>query len=165
MAKQKGGAHPNNRSENSGSGSAQRFLKHLDRHLVRFAGKITALEERASRLSTEETVDLIVALEELHRETLLLRAEIRERLAGGSRRSAEMLEYAEESWKQLKETFAELKESLEPSHTAPTSAFQQISEDDGGEEEDDGWTSSEWDDQETEIVPTEIHPPRVGPRR
>ena len=168
MAKQKDGypkSHRDDRNEIPGSGSARRFLRHLDRHLVRFSGKITALEERANRLSTEESVDLIVTLEELQRETLLLRVEIRERLAGGSLRSAEMMEYAEESWKQLKETFAELKESLEPSHSAATSTYQRFPEFDGSEEEDDDLNSSAREERATEVVLPEIHPPRVGPRR
>jgi chromosome segregation ATPase len=167
MAKQQG-HYPNaslgDSNEISGSGSARRFLKSLDRQLVRFSGKISALEERANRLSSEEG-DLLVTLEELHRETLLLRAEIREHLAAGKRRSAEMMEYAEESWEQLKETLAELKESLGPKKSSGSAPAKRVLEDDSSEGEEDEWFAGDWEDEDTTGLRSEIHPPRVGPRR
>jgi len=126
-------------NEIPGSGSARRFLKHLDRHLQRFGGRIDSLGERVDHLSNEEEGDLILAIESLHRETVELRAEIREHLTGGKRKSAEMMEYAEEAWDQLRESFAELKENFEPEKTARMRSEGKRRPDDNGEDEDGAW--------------------------
>jgi predicted nucleic acid-binding Zn-ribbon protein len=118
-------------------------LKHLDRHLQRFGGRIDSLRERVDRLSDEEEGDLTLAIESLHRETVGLRAEIREHLSGGKRKSAEMMEYAEEAWDQLRESLAELKENFEPEKTARTRSEGRRRPDDNGEDEDGEWLGDE----------------------
>jgi len=127
-----------------GSGNARRFLKHLDRHLQRLGSRIDVLRESADRLSNEEERDLISAIESLNRETLGLRAEIREHLTGGKRKPVEMMEYAEEAWDQLRESFTELKESFEPAMTARVRSEGRRRPDDDGEDEDGEWLGNEW---------------------
>ncbi len=149
----------------SGSGEGRRFLKHLDRRLQRFSSRIDSLEERANRLSADADNDLILAVESLHRETLLLRAEIREHLAGGPRGLDEMTEYAEESWDQLREAFEELKQNLGPARpTAKPASRRRVERD---EEDEELWTldETEWLDAGQEWASPEIHPPRLGPKR
>lgn len=149
----------------SASGEGRRFLKHLDRRLQRFSSRIDTLEERANRLSADTDNDLILAVESLHRETLLLRAEIREHLAGGPRALEEMTEYAEESWDQLREAFEELKENLGPAKASARHSSRRptVTDEDDGEP----WTSddTEWLDPGQEWGSTEVHPPRLGPKR
>lgn len=151
--------------EVSGSSDGRRFLKHLDRRLQRFSSQIDSLEGRASRLANDDDADLILSVESLHRETLLLRAEIREHLASGNRSLADMTEYAEESWEQLRDTFEELKETLEPEDEVSRSAGP--SESSVGEDVDSEWEldEGEWMDVEDERAASEVHPPRVGPKR
>ena len=69
----------------SGSGEGRRFLKRLDRRLQRFGHEIDRLEARAGRLDDNDDADLVLAVESLRREALVLRAEIREQLAGARR--------------------------------------------------------------------------------
>lgn len=156
---------PADRYEAVGSGEARRFLKHLDRRLQRFSNRIDSFEERASRLSDEDDADVILAVESLHRETLLLRAEIREHLARGNQSLAELTEYAEESWAQLKETFEELRVNLEPEETAARSSGSRRGSDDEGEDEEWVWDEDEWLDGGEDLAASEVHPPRVGPKR
>lgn len=176
MAKQKSTSKRKDRGFNSdsgvgdpseilGSGSARRYLKHLDRHLQRFSNKIDSLEERANRLSNEEEGDLILDIESLHRETLLLRAEIREHLAGAKRSSAEMMEYAEESWRQLKESFGELKDSFEPKRSVETGLAMGIRIDDDSLVDRMDWQEDQWPGDDGDVVISEIHPPKSGPKR
>jgi hypothetical protein len=144
--------------EVSGSSDGRRYLKHLDRRLQRFSSQIDSLEAQASRLEDESDADLILAVESLQRETLLLRAEIREHLAGGSRSLADMTEYADECWEQLRDTFEELKENLEPEDEVSKLAGPIESPDDEDQDED-------WTDPDDESSVPEVHPPRVGPKR
>jgi uncharacterized phage infection (PIP) family protein YhgE len=153
------------RPEVRSSGEGRRFLKHLDRRLQQLSHQIDSFEKRVTRLSDKNEADLSLAVESLYRETLLLRAEIRGLLAGGGRSLANMTQYAEESWEQLRETFEELKENLEPQEqSTKLSGSRGDSED---SEEDEAW---DWDDEESfaggdEWVDSEVHPPRAGPKR
>ena len=130
-----------------------------------FINQIDSLEGRASRLADDDDADLILSVESLHRETLLLRAEIREHLAGGNRSLADMTEYAEECWEQLRDTFEELRETLEPKDEVLSSAGSRERSDDDGV--DGEWVpdEDEWIDVEDEWAASEVHPPRVGPKR
>ena len=76
-----------------------------------------------------------------------------------------MTEYAEESWEQLRGTFEELKENLEPEEEL--SKLTGPRESSNAEDEDEDWTSDEeeWIDTDDEWPAPEIHPPRVGPKR
>jgi hypothetical protein len=149
----------------SGSGEGRRFLKRLDRRLQRFSHEIDRLEARASRLDDNDDADLVLAVESLRREALVLRAEIREQLAGGGRSLAEMTEYAEDSWQQLRDSYEELKENLEPEELAARSGRpREMSDED---EESDDWIpdEDEWSEGDDEWETPDVHPPRVGPKR
>jgi hypothetical protein len=148
-----------------GPGEARRFLKHLDRRLQRFSTRIDSLERRANRLSDDDDSDLILAVESLHRETLLLRAEIRERLAGDRQSWVEMTEYAEESWQQLRETFEELKESLAPESSAAKRPAPRADAENNEDEEAWAWDEDEWLEPDHPWTDSGIHPPRPGPKR
>lgn len=163
------------RHPHSSSNEARRFLKHLDRRLQKFSSNIDSLEERANRLADMDDPDLILAVESLHRETLLLRAEIREHLAQGNRNHTEMTEYAEESWEQLKDTFEELKQNLDP-EDLPTRSVTSRSDSEDPEERDTdsdlrededewGWDEDDWTSDDEVWSRSEIHRPKVGPKR
>jgi hypothetical protein len=150
-----------------GSAGTGRFLKHIDRELQQFTDRVASLEEKASRAEVSDGGDLMSAVELLHRETHLLRAEIREFLATGGRSAETMIDHVEETWQQLRESFDELEENLAPwpaITVLPTSEY----DDDGEEESFDELPN--WDDDEPEIdlateSGQEVHPPRIGPKR
>lgn len=137
----------------------------MDRRLQRFGSQVGFLEQCAGRLSDNDNTDLILAIDSLHRETLLLRAEIRDYLAGGTRSQTEMAEYVEESWKELQETYEELKENLEPDEPLPKPVGPSSGPEVEDEEEEGSWDEVEWVDDEQDWAASEIHPPRIGPKR
>ena len=151
MAKNRTGARPHGRrryEEPDGDRDrakeprdGKRHLKHLDRRLQLFGAKVEALEDRVSRLSDDSDAELVLAVDALHRETLLLRAEIRDFLASGGRTVPEMTEYAEESWEQLREMYKEIKENLasegmEKQETGTRRRRQKLEDEDDWEEGD-----------------------------
>jgi hypothetical protein len=137
----------------------------MDRRLQRFGSQVGFLEECISRLSDDDGADLILAIESLHRETLLLRAEIRDYLAGGKRSQAEMAEYVEESWRELQDSLGELKENLQLEEPSSKPAGPSPSSEDEDEDEDWSWSEEECVDDGDDLNASEIHPPRVGPKR
>lgn len=147
------------------SGEGRRFLKQMDRRLLRFSSQVGFLEECASRLSDDENLDLTLAVESLHREILLLRAEIRDHLAGGQRSLAEMAEYVEESWNELRDTFDELREHLAVEDPSARPAASRIRTEE--EPKDQEWSLDEddWADEEDDRGIPDVHPPKAGPKR
>ncbi|MGB6337034.1 MAG: hypothetical protein WBG93_01315 [Thermoanaerobaculia bacterium] len=108
----------------------------------------------------------MIAVELLHRETLLLRAEIREFLAMGGRSAEMMIDHVEGTWQQLRESFDELEENLAP--WPPITVLPTSENDDDGEEESFD-ESLNWNEDEPEIdlatePHQEVHPPRIGPK-
>lgn len=149
------------------SGSRRRFLRHLDRELQRFSNRVSSLEEKAARAEVSDGGDLMIAVEALHRETLLLRAEIQEFLTHGGRSLEEMIDYAEETWEQLRDSLAELRENLMPWPPFTPHPTLGLGEESDEESPDEPWT---WDadEEESDVTrqpPPEVHPPRIGPKR
>lgn len=149
-----------------GSAGSGKFLKHVDRELQLFRDRVASLEEKASRAEISDGGDLMIAVELLHRETLLLRAEIREFLAMGGRSAEMMIDHVEGTWQQLRESFDELEENLAP--WPPITVLPTSENDDDGEEESFD-ESLNWNEDEPEIdlatePHQEVHPPRIGPK-
>ena len=150
------------------SAGSRKFLRHLDRELQRFSARVAAMEDRAGRAEISDGGDLMVAVELLHRETLLLRAEIQEFLASGNRGADEMIDQVEDSWEQLRESFDEIRESL----MLESTFFSATPPPEDGEEDDEGSfdESSPWDSEYSHLdfeaeEQLDIHPPRLGPKR
>lgn len=153
-------------SSHSRQESGRKYLKNLDRELQRFSARVAGLETASALDEPIDKADLLQEAEELYRETLLLRSEIREALATKKGTLDDAIESIDDTWEQLRESFEELKESLRPSRNEPT-ALRSTFDD----EEDRDLDDLDYEDEpyELELLPEHperrIHRPRVGPKR
>ena len=92
--------------------AGRKYLKELDRDLQRFMARVAGLETGGAYDDSNEDSGLFLEAEELYREALVLRAEIRECLASGKSSNKGVVERIDESWNQLGESFDELKTTL-----------------------------------------------------
>ncbi len=162
--------------------SNRKHLKELDRELQRFIARITNLESRLGRERSNDGADLALEGEELHREALLLRAEIREALATGRADLETVVDGVDSSWEQLLETFDELKETLGPRHAEktrrsarePEASYTDSPRDEEesfdlgglGDDEDLDLEDEDLDAEDPDFVESKrIHRPRTGPKR
>ena len=152
--------------------SNRKYLKELDRELQRFISRVAALEAKLTRDESNERADFILESEELHREALLLRAEIREALASGRADLDHVVDTIDDSWEQLLETLEELRGGLQPERPEkPRPSTPPVEEelvlDDRDEDRDLDMGDFEDDDFEfsSGSESNRIHRPRTGPKR
>ncbi|MEJ2084452.1 MAG: hypothetical protein P8Y44_02075 [Acidobacteriota bacterium] len=149
----------------SRSNSERKYLKDLERELQQFLAKAAGLESAATGGDYAEDPSLALAAEELYRETLLLRTQIRESLIDGSAPLDEVVENFEDTWRQLRESYDELRLRLRPGESmAPRRAALD-------EEEDYDSYDLYFEDEDLNFLRTpypragRIHRPRIGPKR
>lgn len=174
------------------SKSNRKHLKEIDRDPQRLIGRISRLEAHPEREDSGDKADLLLEAEELHREALLLRTEIREALDSGRADLDDVVDGIDDSWQLLHETLDELIESFRPSrqrksrpHAADLDEDElklELDEDDDeendlmlGESDDDEELDFEdvddddFDDDDSDEFsgedPRRIHRPRTGPKR
>ena len=162
--------------------SNRKYLKELDRELQRFITRVAGLEAKLTREGSNERADFVLESEELHREALLLRAEIREALASGRADLDHVVDTIDDSWEQLLETLEELRGGLQPERPekgrlpVPPVEEEVVSDKpevdrdfemkDYDEEEEDYDDYDEDDfDYPSGTGPNRIHRPRTGPKR
>ncbi len=160
------GAHS---SERSAARSGKRYLKDLDRELKRFMARVAGLEARSTYDDANELPNLAVEAEEIYREALMLRMEIRSCFAQGNASREDVVERIGDSWDQLCESFEELKSTLRqerPARVDWISTGPDVSEDLGFDEIDDDLPDDDFEyDNPSVIVDRRIHRPRGGPKR
>ena len=148
--------------------SGRRYLKDLDREIQRFMARVAGVEARSAYYDSDDP-SLILEAEEIYREALMLRNEIRECLATGSGSEAGVVDSINDAWSQLRDSFDELKTSLRPERSA--GAHPLISR--GDEEDNFDLDDLEDDDFENDLesypqsttAERRIHRPRGGPKR
>ena len=157
----------------------RKHLKEIDRDLQQLIGRISRLEAHPDREDSGDKADLLLEAEELNREALLLRTEIREALDSGRADLDDVVDGIDDSWEQLHETLEELMESFRPSRQRKRrSRSADLDEDDLELEEDDDENEDEEldledldddleDDDFDSTEPEDsrgIHRPRTGPK-
>jgi len=171
MAKRQTVRHPDSWLDEDGfsgrprSTSERKYLKELDRQLQRFLARAAGLESAATGGDYAEDADVALAAEDLYRETLLLRTQIRESLINRNAALDELVESFEDSWRQLRESYDELRQRSRPSESlAPR-------REEFDDEEDYDSYDLYFDDEDLNFLTTRnarsgrIHRPRIGPKR
>jgi hypothetical protein len=146
--------------------SGRKHLKDLDRELQLFMARVAGFEASSSRGPSDDNADLVLQCEELYREALMLRAEIRESLTAKGEALEDIIESIDLSWEQLRESFGELKASLRPARPEPARVQPA---DDTLDLEDDDFEDEDFEDEDFGYSHTgsdgKVHRPRVGPKR
>ena len=149
--------------------SGRKYLKDLDRELQRFMARVAGLEARSTYDDDNELPNLAVEAEEIYREALMLRAEIRDCFAQGNASREDVVERIGDSWDQLCESFEELKSTLRqdrPARAHWITTQPDINEDLEFDEIDDDLLDDDFDyEQPSATVDRRIHRPRGGPKR
>ncbi len=149
--------------------SGRKHLKDLDQELQRFMARVSALEDLTAYDREHEDPNLAVEAEEIYREALTLRVEIRECLATGQASQEGVVESIHDSWNQLRVSFDDLRSSVRkhrPGRTHSMTTVGAVDVDLDSEELD----IDEFDDDlEVDLPSTgvemRIHRPRGGPKR
>jgi len=149
--------------------AGRKYLKDLDRDLQRFMARVAGLEAGEAYNDANEDPGLAVEAEELYREALMLRVEIRDCLAAGRASNKGAVESINDSWNQLSESFDELKASMRRDRPARTHLITRPSnEEDDLDSEDLEYDPYEDDfdlDPPSTTEERKIHRPRGGPKR
>ncbi|MGB5176387.1 MAG: hypothetical protein WBQ30_16745, partial [Thermoanaerobaculia bacterium] len=159
-----------NRSDKIHPKSGRRYLKDLDRELQRFLARVAGLEVRSAYDDAGEAPNLALEAEEMYREALILRTEIRECLAKGQASRDDVIESINDSWNQLGESFKELRSSLRQDRPAQDSLLTMVTygndDLDIVELDDDLYVNDDLEfDLPAATVDRRIHRPRGGPKR
>ena len=149
--------------------SSRRHLKDLDREIQRFMARVAGLEARSAYDDFGDDPSLVLEAEEIYREALMLRTEIRECLATGGASEVGAVESINDAWSQLQESFDELKASLRPDRSASAHPITS----NGDEEDDYDLDDLEDDEFESDVesyprsttAERRVHRPRGGPKR
>ena len=149
--------------------AGRKYLKDLDRDLQRFMARVAGLESGETYDNPDEDPGLALEAEELYREALMLRVEIRDCLAAGRASNKGAVESIHDSWTQLSESFDELKASMQRDRPARTHLITKpAAEEDDLDSEDLDYDLYD-DDIELDLPSTpedrRIHRPRGGPKR
>lgn len=159
-------AHGNHKSVQR---SGRKYLKDLDRELQRFMARVAGLEARSTYDDANELPNLAVEAEEIYREALMLRTEIRDCFAQGNASREDVVERIGDSWDQLCESFEELKATLRqdrPARVPWITKDSEVSEDSDFDQIDDDLLDDDFDYDDPSItVDRRIHRPRGGPKR
>ena len=149
--------------------SGRRYLKDLDRELQRFMARLAGLEARSTYDDQNELPNLAMEAEEIYRDALILRAEIRDCFAQGNASREDVVERISDSWNQLRESFEELKGTLrqdQPTRVPWITKGTAVNEDLEFDEIDDDLMEDDFDyDQPSVADDRRIHRPRGGPKR
>ena len=149
--------------------AGRKYLKELDRDLQRFMARVAGLETGGAYYDSNEDPGLLLEAEELYREALMLRVEIRDCLAAGRASNKGVVESIDESWIQLSESFDELKASLQRDRPTRTHLITRpsVQTDDLDLEELDYDLYEDDFELGSASTPDErrIHRPRGGPKR
>jgi len=152
------------RSDKTHPKSGRRYLKDLDRELQRFMARVAGLEVRSAYDDAGEAPNLALEAEEMYREALILRTEIRECLAKGQASRDDVIERINDSWDQLGESFKELRSSLRQDRPAQDSLLTKVTY--GNDDLDIVELDDDLEfDLPAATVDRRIHRPRGGPKR
>jgi hypothetical protein len=149
--------------------SGRKYLKDLDRELQRFMARVAGLESRSTYDDEHELPNLAVEAEEIYRDALVLRTEIRECFAQGNASRDDVVERIGDSWDQLCDSFEDLKSTLRQDRPARVDWMTTESDEDETlelDKIDDDLLDDDFESAHSSAtVDRRIHRPRGGPKR
>lgn len=149
--------------------SGRKHLKDLDQDLQRFMARVSALEDLTAYDKEHENPNLALEAEEIYREALTLRVEIRECLAAGQASQEGVVESINDSWDQLRVSFDDLRSSVRKDRPGRTHSMKTVSAEDVDLDSEQFDIDDFDDDLEVDLPSTgaeiRIHRPRGGPKR